>query len=231
MLGMADRISSFPPSACLTVEDRKRLWREDDLAVLEWLLREMGPATPLRAVAERLLDHFGSLQDCLSAPAFRLQEAGLEPFIVQEIQSAWQLVGRVAFGRFRERNILHSIDDVRQYLRVTMGAQPVEILRILHLDGRFHLISDEVQQIGTVGYVPVLLREIAQRALNLGSRGVILVHNHPSGCAAPSKEDVARTNEVRDVLKPLDIRLIDHLIVARNHIVSLNEMGLYSATN
>lgn len=229
MHSLAELAAPFPSRARATVENRKVLWREEDLAVLQWLLRDVGSAERSRSVAEDLLDHFGSLPDCLSAPAFKLLEAGLEPSVIHQIQSAWHLVGRVSFGRFRERNVLNSIDDVRQYLRVTMAAQPVEILRVLHLDSRFHLISDELQQVGTVGHVPVHLREIAQRALNLGARGVILVHNHPSGCADPTKEDIARTNDVRDVLKPLDIRLIDHLIVGRNQIVSLSEMGLYSA--
>ena len=88
------------------------------------------------------------------------------------------------------------------------------------------LLADEVQGTGTVDHTPVYPREIVRRALQLRATALILVHNHPSGDPAPSRDDLQMTNEVRRATAALDIDLRDHVIVGNGRIMSFREAGL-----
>ena len=69
------------------------------------------------------------------------------------------------------------------------------------------------------------VRQVVENALLCGASGVVLAHNHPSGIALPSESDRAATLWIRDALKPMDIRLLDHIIVADGDFVSMNQSG------
>ena len=99
-------------------------------------------------------------------------------------------------------------------------------LRILFLDKRNQLISEEVQQIGTVDHTPVYPREVIKRALELSATAIILVHNHPSGDPTPSQADIQMTKAIVEIAKPLGIAVHDHIIVGRNGHASLKGMRL-----
>ena len=101
-----------------------------------------------------------------------------------------------------------------------------EQFRILFLDKRNQLISDEVQQVGTVDHTPVYPREVVKRALELSATAIIMVHNHPSGDPTPSQADIQMTRSVIDVAKPLGIAVHDHIIVGRNGHASLKGLKL-----
>ena len=101
-----------------------------------------------------------------------------------------------------------------------------EQFRILFLDKRNQLISDEVQQTGTVDHTPVYPREVIKRALEHSATALILVHNHPSGDPAPSSADVRMTREITDIAKPLGITLHDHIIIGKSGHASLRGLKL-----
>jgi len=107
-----------------------------------------------------------------------------------------------------------------------MAYSEVEIFRILFLDKRNGLITDEIQQSGTVDHTPVYPREVVRRALELNASALILVHNHPSGDPTPSQADIKMTREIADIAKPLGVILHDHIIVGRNGHASLKGLGL-----
>jgi len=94
-------------------------------------------------------------------------------------------------------------------------------LRILFLDKRNQLISDEVQQTGTVDHTPVYPREVIKRALELSATAILLVHNHPSGDPTPSQADIQMTKAIIDIAGPLGIAVHDHLIVGKNGHASM----------
>jgi len=133
---------------------------------------------------------------------------------------------RIAKGPLKQRPLLSSWNDVIDYCRTSMAFADKEQFRILFLDKRNQLITDEVQQTGTVDHTPVYPREVVKRALELSSTAVILVHNHPSGDPTPSQADIQMTKAIVDIAAPLGISVHDHIIVGRNGHASLKGLRL-----
>ncbi|MCK5555246.1 MAG: DNA repair protein RadC, partial [Alphaproteobacteria bacterium] len=116
------------------------------------------------------------------------------------------------------------------YCQVSMAHEKRENFRVIFLNRKNQLMTDEVQQIGTVDHTPVYPREIVRRALELGATAMILVHNHPSGDPTPSDSDIAMTEEIIKAATALDILVHDHLIISQNGHISFKSMGLLSFT-
>ena len=101
-----------------------------------------------------------------------------------------------------------------------------EQFAVAFLDNQHNLISCEVMFRGTVNQAPVFPREIAKRALELNSAAIILSHNHPSGIAEPSRADKEITRVIKDALSLIDVRVLDHVIVASGDSYSFAGHGL-----
>jgi DNA repair protein RadC len=107
-----------------------------------------------------------------------------------------------------------------------MGFEEREQFRVLFLDRKNNLLTDEVQQKGTVDHAPVYPREVARRSIELNATAVILVHNHPSGDPTPSRVDIAMTKEVVAAAKAVGVAVHDHIVIARDSHASLRALGL-----
>ena len=114
---------------------------------------------------------------------------------------------------------------VIHYLTSAMAFEPREQFRVLYLDKRNNLIDDEVLAEGTVDHTPVYPREVLRRAIELHATPV-LVHNHPSGDATPSRADIDMSKQVVEVCGLLGIAVHDHVIIARDGHSSLRGLGL-----
>ena len=121
--------------------------------------------------------------------------------------------------------VLGDADAVAAYLFAAMAHEPVEQLRVLYLNARNRLLLDETAIEGSVNVAPIYPREILRRSLETGATALILAHNHPSGDPKPSREDIRLTRLVATAGEALDIRLHDHLIVARSGWISLRAGG------
>lgn len=121
--------------------------------------------------------------------------------------------------------VLGDADAVAAYLFAAMAHEPVEQLRVLYLNARNRLLLDETAIEGSVNVAPIYPREILRRSLEVGATALILAHNHPSGDPKPSREDIRLTRLVATAGEALDIRLHDHLIVARSGWISLRAGG------
>jgi len=182
---------------------------------------------PAEALAERLLARFGGLSGLLnSAPAALMTERGVGPARVALLKALRALVERCHLEVLRAGPVFDSSSAVRGFLRSRLGCAPRELFGCLFLDSRHRLLSFEVLFSGTVDRATVHPREVLRRALELNAAAVILAHNHPSGIAEPSVSDVALTERLKDLLAHVDVRLLDHLVVARGNEVSLAERGL-----
>jgi DNA repair protein RadC len=124
-----------------------------------------------------------------------------------------------------ERPFLASQQDVAAFLSRCIGHRPAEVLLVLHVDGRHRVICHDVVAEGRVDAVPIDCRQIILRALERGSRGLILAHNHPSGDGRPSEADLRATRQVADCARMFDIALHDHLIVTGAEITSLRALN------
>jgi DNA repair protein RadC len=121
--------------------------------------------------------------------------------------------------------VLNSPALTREFLRLHLGACEREIFGVLHLDSRHRLIAVEDLFRGTIGSSSVHPREVVKAALARNAAAVVLYHNHPSGITEPSTADELITRRLREALALIDVRVLDHLIVAES-IFSFAEAGL-----
>lgn len=126
----------------------------------------------------------------------------------------------------RRGKSLESPRVVREYLSVTLGNRPYEVFGILYLDNRHRLIEWQELFRGTIDGASVHPREVVKEALARNSAACILVHNHPSGVAEPSQADELITRRLKDALALVDIRVLDHIVVAGGDLASFAEKGL-----
>ncbi len=124
-----------------------------------------------------------------------------------------------------EAPVLGTSEAVAAYLFAAMAHEPAEQLRVLYLNTRNRLLRDETVIEGSINIAPIYPREIVKRALEVGATALILAHNHPSGDPTPSREDVRVTRMVAAAAEALDIKLHDHVIVARSGWISLRAAG------
>jgi DNA repair protein RadC len=126
----------------------------------------------------------------------------------------------------RERQVFSSPDGVKQYLSLHLARQPHEVFAVMFLDAQNRLIDLEVMFRGTLTQTSVYPREIVLRALQRRAASVVLAHNHPSGTVQPSRADEALTHTLKAALALVDVRVLDHVIVAPGSALSMAEGGL-----
>ena len=127
---------------------------------------------------------------------------------------------------FCETDALASPAIVRDYLRLLLADRPHEVFAVVFLDAQHRVIEVIEMFRGTLTQTSVYPREVVIEALARNAAAVILTHNHPSGHSQPSSSDEALTRALKSALQLVDVRVLDHLIVTRNEIVSFAEKGL-----
>lgn len=182
--------------------------------------------------AERLLDSRGGLNGLVReivTETRRPEEAmrrSREAAQRATLQAALELARRHYAAALRAGTPLSSPADTRRFLIAQLRDRPSEVFCCLYLDNRHRLIEFEELFRGTIDGAAVHPREVLRRALEHNAAAVILAHNHPSGIAEPSRADELITLRLRDALALVDIRVLDHFIVAGPEALSLAERGL-----
>jgi DNA repair protein RadC len=198
-----------------------------DYELLELALFAAIPRRDTKPLAKELLNKFGSFTEVIHAPAARLREVkGIGEASINQLKLLAAASTRAAKREVERKLALSSWNDVIDYCRSGMAFSDKEQFRLLFLDKKNQLISDEIQQTGTVDHTPVYPREVIKRALELSATALILVHNHPSGDPTPSQADIQMTKAIIDIAKPLGISVHDHIIVGKQGHASLKGMRL-----
>ncbi len=198
-----------------------------DYELLELVLTRSIPRRDVKPLAKALIARFGSFAEVLGAREERLQEvSGIGQQTARDLKIVAAAGARMSRGEVAKRKMLSSWKDVIDYCRSAMAYNDREEFRILFLDKRNRLLADEVQGRGTVDHVPVYVREVVRRALELSSTAIILVHNHPSGDPTPSTADIRMTQEIASTAKPLGIALHDHIIIGKEGHASFRGLRL-----
>jgi DNA repair protein RadC len=198
-----------------------------DYEILELILCMALPQKDMKPLAKELLKRFGSFAGVVSADPERLMEVnGIKETGLAALKAIRAAAVRLAKADLSELPVIASWDRLIDYCRASMGHDLKESFRILFLDRKNRLIADEVQQRGTVDHTPLYPREVVKRALDLGASALILVHNHPSGDATPSKDDIAMTRMVKEAAAKLGILVHDHVVVSKREAASFKTMGL-----
>ena len=134
---------------------------------------------------------------------------------------------RMLAGQLRGTEMLSSPQAVRDFLRIKLGTLEHEVFAVIHLDAQHRVIEYVEMLRGTVTQTSVYPREVVKLALEANAAAVILVHNHPSGSLEPSTADVALTDTLKKALALVDVRVLDHFIVAGNATpLAFSERGL-----
>ena len=128
-------------------------------------------------------------------------------------------------SRMKQTDVMSSPRDATNFLRCRMGEYQREVFAALFLNTRHHVIDYVELFQGTIDGAAVYPREIAKESLERNAAAVILAHNHPSGDPEPSEADRNITTRISKALSLLDIRLLDHVVVAPGGHVSLAERG------
>lgn len=198
-----------------------------DYELLELVLFRSIPRRDVKPLAKELIKRFGSFAQVLGAPTQRLMDVkGVGASVAEDLKILEAVAQRFAKGEVAKRPILSSWTSVIDYCRTTMAFAEKEQFRLIFLDKRNGLITDEVQQSGTIDHTPVYPREVIKRALELSASAIILVHNHPSGDPTPSTADIRMTHEIVEIAETMGISVYDHIIIGRDGHASLKGLGL-----
>lgn len=173
-----------------------------------------------------MIIHFGSLNGLFSANLFEFSKLnGLGPAKYAQLQAVMELARRSITEELRAGETLGSPQAVRQYLQLLLARRPYESFAVLFLDVKNRLIAAEELFRGTLTHTSVYPREVVKTALAHNAASVIVAHNHPSGTPEPSAADHTLTQALKQALALVDVRLLDHFVVAGRHVYSFAEHG------
>ena len=133
---------------------------------------------------------------------------------------------RLLANRLRRGATMSSPDAVKDHLRLELGVLEHEVFCVLFLDAQHRIIALKQMFRGTVSQTSVYPREVVKEALSVNAAAVILAHNHPSGSVEPSRADEFLTQTLKTALALVDVRVLDHLVVAGADVCSFAERGL-----
>ena len=191
-----------------------------DYEFLELMLMCALPRVDVKPMAKQLLATFGSLNGVVTAPPEELMKIkGIKNHTVLFLKVVLAACRKLTGEKIKEGPLLKDWTNLMAYCQMIYTNETVEKMHILFLDKGLRLIHSEMHQKGTVDHIPVFPREILKRALDLNASSVVMMHNHPSGDANPSKADIEATKEVRHLLETVGIEFVDHLIIGKGQNV------------
>ena len=169
-------------------------------------------------LARTLLEHFGNSLARLAAatPQELTAVNGIGPAKAAQLVATLELAHRGLREQMQARTLLSSPEAVRDWLRLRLGALRHEVFIALWLDAQNRLIADDELFAGTLTQTSVFPREVVKQALARNAASVIFAHNHPSGLAQASSADCQLTHSLKQALALVDVRLVDHFIIAGN---------------
>jgi DNA repair protein RadC len=171
-----------------------------------------------------LLERFRGIAGLFGADLSAVK--GLGPAKRAQFEAAIELARRSIEQDLKEKTVLTSPGAVRDYLKLALGGRQHEVFVCIWLDAQHRVIACEESFRGTLTQTSVYPREIVKAALGRNAAAVIFAHNHPSGAAQPSQADELLTRNLKDALSLVDVKVLDHFIVAGQQTISFAERGL-----
>ena len=195
-----------------------------DYEVLELLLSYAIPRVDVKPVAKALLGVFGTLAGVFDASVAELKQikgmgekGALFLTLIRQVQE------RYLASDLPGRSVFDCPDKVKAHLRLLVQGRGMECFGAIFTDQQHRHIATQILFEGTVDRAVVYPRNLIKRALELDAKGMILFHNHPGGTPRASKEDIALTKRVEDACFPLDMKLLDHFLIAGKEVLSFKE--------
>ena len=207
---------------------REGLDNFEEVQVLELLLFYCIPRVDTNPIAHALLQRFGSVAGVMESTP---EELAKVPGMGQNAATFLSLV--LAAGRYymvnKQENltILTSVERCGQYLVPFFHGRRNETVFLLCLDAKCKVICCKEVGEGSVNSASVPIRRIVEMALGANATSVVIAHNHPSGIALPSADDIQTTRRLAMALSTVEIQLVDHIVVADDDFVSMAQSGSF----
>jgi DNA repair protein RadC len=220
-------ISDWP----LAERPRERLLAEGasvltDAELLAVLLRTGLPGKSAVDLGRELVHEFKGVSGVLEAGSRLGEIRGLGPAKAAQFAAALELARRAMREEMSVRSAMTSPGAVRDYLRLSLAHLQHEVFVCIWLDAQHKVVGTEEAFRGTLTQTSVYPREIVKKALARNAAAVIFAHNQPSGVAQPSQSDELLTRNLREALALVEVKVLDHFIVAGNQAISFAERGL-----
>ena len=200
----------------------------DELHVLELLLFYCIPQKDTNLLAHELLDRFGSLPQVLEATAEELEKV---PGVGEHVSTLLTLITDISryymVSRSARFDVLLTNEQCGDYLLPYFVGRRDETVFMLCLDAKCKVLCCKEVGRGSVNSAGVPVRRVVETALGVNATTVILAHNHPSGLAIPSSEDIITTRRIAIALDAVGIVLADHNVVADDDFVSMVDSAYY----
>ena len=197
-----------------------------DVQVLELALFYCIPRKDTNPIAHALLEHFGSLSQVLEASVEELQKVnGISENAAVYLSMLTQIGRYYLVDRSQREVILPTIDKCGAYLVPYFFGRPTETVFLLCLDAKCKVLCCREVGQGSVNSAGISVRKIVETALGANATTVVMAHNHPSGLALPSPEDIQTTRRVAAALQAVEVNLADHIVVADGDYVSMRQSG------
>ena len=196
------------------------------IQALELLLFYCIPQKDTNPLAHALLDRFGSLSQVLEAPVEELRKVpGVGAHTAIFLHLITEAGRFYLVNRSSQESILPSLESCAEYMLPFFFGRKVETVYLLCLDAKCKVLCCKEIGEGSVNAAGISVRRVVETALNAGASTVVLAHNHPSGLALPSAEDIQTTRRVAMALSAVEIHLADHIVVADGDYVSMVQSG------
>ncbi|MCR5504995.1 MAG: DNA repair protein RadC [Elusimicrobiaceae bacterium] len=193
-----------------------------DHEVLELLLTFSIPRKDTKKLAWDLIKSFGSLEGVLDTSAFELEKIkGLGPQSTILINLIREIITRYSYNRVKNQRRIGNQEELYNYCMAHLKNKKEECFEVLFLDIKLRLLGTEVLAFGDIDRAAISPRRLVELVLKYGAKHIICVHNHPSGDPTPSNEDKIVTEQLKNALEVLSVRLTDHIIIGAGKIYSL----------
>ena len=197
-----------------------------DYQALELLLYYCIPRKDTNPIAHSLIDTFGSLSQVLEAPVEELMRVeGVGEHAATFLHLVTEVGRYYLVNRGSQVKILPTIEDCAKYMLPYFFGRRNETVFLLCLDAKCKVLCCRELGEGTVKSAAISVRKIMETALTVNATTVVLAHNHPSGIAVPSGDDIQTTRRIAAALSAVEIHLADHIVVADDDYVSMVQSG------
>ncbi|MFA6566657.1 MAG: DNA repair protein RadC [Victivallales bacterium] len=198
-----------------------------DYELLELLLTYSIPRKDVKKEAKALISRFKSISGVLSADIKELCEIeGISANSAVLISLCRELAAKSLEDKIFNKDILSSPQSVYDFSKVKLSHLENEVFMVIYLNTKNHVQGHEIIDEGTVDTAIVYPRKIVKSVIGKKASSVILVHNHPSGICEPSNDDIRLTSAVKDSLKTVDVKVLDHIISGKSGYFSFREKNL-----
>lgn len=199
----------------------------EDHEILELALFYAIPRKNTNVIAHELLDKFGNVDAVFDAPMNMLKEVeGIGESAAVFIKMISGLARIYMERKFKNIEKVPNMSDINDKITFKFIGRTEELVVIVLLDAKGKVLYEGVVNKGTVNAVDIYARKIIELIVLYNASSVIIAHNHPSGFAVPSVEDIESTSKLNKVLKSMHVELLDHIIVADGDYVSLRDCGM-----